>query len=83
MGGKNWFGPVKIENYYKKKSQNHADISGFLQFGKKNSCCYNVVALNFHAKNHYDGCDHFSTISNTVIYKKLRSRDPEYPLKVR
>ena len=43
-------------------------------------------ALNFHAKIakiHNVGCDHFTSISNTVIYKKLRSRDPEYPLKVR
>ena len=39
-------------------------------------------ALNFHAKIakiHNVGCDHFTSISNTVIYKKLRSRDPEYP----
>ena len=55
----------------------------FFNLEKKNYICYNVGPLNFHAKNHYDGCDHFTTISNTVIYKKLRSRDPEYPLKVR
>ena len=38
----------------------------FFNLEKKNYICYNVGPLNFHAKYHYDGCDHFTTISNTV-----------------